>query len=107
MQANEWALILAMLAVTFVARYPVLALVGRVRVPRPLNDALQFVPVAVLSAIIVPGALRPRGDWALSWANPYLMASVVAVLVSARTKNFLATVVSGMAAFFICRLCFG
>ena len=34
---NEWTLILGMVAVTVLVRYPILALAGRVDLPRPVN----------------------------------------------------------------------
>ena len=59
---NEVLLIGGMAAVTFAIRYPVLALLGRIELPKPALRALRYVPVAVLMAIIVPAVLIPNGD---------------------------------------------
>lgn len=97
---NEVILIAGMVAVTFLVRYPVLALLGKVTLPDPLLRALRYVPPAVLTAIIVPEVLLPDGQLKLT-NNGYLVAGVVAVLVSWRTKSLLLTIVIGMAALWL------
>ena len=54
MTLNEVLLIIGMTAVTFIPRYGVLALLGRLEMPKPIFRALRYVPVTVLSAIIFP-----------------------------------------------------
>jgi branched-subunit amino acid transport protein len=46
--------------------------------PPWLARALHYVPVAVLSALVVPMALAPGGSIALPWQNPYLIGTVCA-----------------------------
>ena len=53
-----------MAAVTFLIRYPVLAIVSRVELPEQAIRALRYVPVAVLTAIIVPGVAAPDASGA-------------------------------------------
>ncbi len=102
---QEALLILGMMLVTFAARYPLLALSGRVRLPQPVERALAYVPVAVLTAICIPMVLKPGGgDWQLSVSNPYLMASLVAIAVAWITRHLLLTITLGMLCFFALRL---
>ena len=100
---QEALLILGMMAVTFGVRYPVLALSGRVRLPTWLVRALGYVPVAVLSAIAVPIMLAPQGSIALTMANEYLVAGIVAIVFVAFTRHLLWTIVLGMAVFLALR----
>lgn len=103
----EIALVLGMAAVTFAVRWPVLALVSRVELPRPLLDALQFIPPAVLTAIIVPALLMPGGESIeLSLGNSYLAAGLVAALVAWRRKNLLLTLAVGMGVLLLWRWVF-
>ena len=104
---NELLLIIGMTAVTFGVRYPVLALVGRLQLPYRVIRALRYVPVAVLTAITVPAMLMPDGEIALRPENAYLVAGIVAVLVSWRTKNLLLTILIGMGAFLLWRALVG
>jgi branched-subunit amino acid transport protein len=99
---NEFLLILGMTLVTFGVRYPVLALVGRLKLPELVLRALRFVPPAVLSAIIFPAVFYPDGDQLrLGLDNPRIIAVVLAGLVSWRSKNLLLTIVVGMVALWV------
>lgn len=100
---NEILLILGMMLVTFGVRYPMLAIVGRLKLPPLVIRALSFVPVAVLTAIIVPAVLMPEGAIDVGIDNAYLVAALLAIIVSWRTKNLLATIVIGMAGFLLWR----
>lgn len=99
---NEFLLIFGMFLVTFGVRYPVLALVGKLKLPEVVLRALRFVPPAVLSAIIVPAVFYSDGEqlmWGLD--NPRLIAAVIAILVAWRLKNLLLTIVVGMVALWV------
>jgi branched-subunit amino acid transport protein len=98
MNQTELVMILGMALVTFGVRYPVLALVSRIRLPDAVLGALKFVPPAVLSAIILPEVVMPDGSLALNINNPELVASIVAMLIAWRTRNLLLTIVLGMLA---------
>jgi len=105
---NEFLLIFGMMVVTFGVRYPVLAMVGRLTLPEVARRALRFVPPAVLSAIIAPAVFFPDGQrLILGLDNPRLIASVIAVIVSWRTKNLLLTIVVGMVSLWILLFAFG
>mgnify|MGYP000933655609 CR=1 FL=1 len=104
MSSFEIMLVAGMFLVTFGVRYPVLALVSRVTLPPAVLGALKFIPPAVLTAIIVPAVLQPRGQLDMSLGNAYLIAAVAAALISWRTKNLLLTIVLGMAIFLGWRL---
>ena len=93
---NEFLLIAGMALVTFSTRYPVLALFSKVPLPEPIFRALQYVPPAVLTAIIAPALLLPAGNFSISLDNAPLYAGLAAILISARSKNLLVTIVLGM-----------
>lgn len=103
---DELKLILGMMVVTVVVRYPVLALVGRFDLPGPLFRALKFVPVAVLTAISVPEIPTPGGYFSLSYTNAHLVAGIVAIVAAWRTRILLVTIVLGMVVFFAWRYAF-
>ena len=100
MTTSEWVMILGMLAVTFGIRYFPFALANRATMPPLMEAALQYVPPAVLVAITVPAVLLPRGEWWVSWNNPYLVAALVATMAGILTRNLLATIAIGLVAFF-------
>lgn len=100
---NEALLIAGMALVTFAVRYPLLALVGRIPLPDALVRALRYVPVAVLTAIIVPMMFMPDGELAVTPSNTFLIAGIAAGVIAWRTKNLLLTIVLGMAIFMVWR----
>jgi len=104
---NEAALILGMFLVTFGVRYLLFAVAGRVHFPAWLSTALGFVPPAVLTAIVVPAVLMPRGELWLDPSNPWLLAALVAILVALIRRDLLTTIVVGMAAFLLLRFGLG
>lgn len=93
-----WLTILAAGLVTFLIRVSFIAVHGRVTMPAWFNRALTFVPVTVLSAILVPELVMTDGAVNLSPLNARLVAGIVAVLVAWRTKNVIVTIVVGMLA---------
>ena len=64
-------MILGMAAVTAFVKAALFILGDRVVFPPLLKQALGFVPVTVLTAIIVPMILSPNGEGLeLTWRNP-------------------------------------
>lgn len=104
---SELLLILGMALVTFGVRYPMLAIIGRLQLPDTALRALRYVPLAVLTAIIVPAILMPGGDIDLRPENTYLVGGIIAALVAWRTKNLLLTIIVGMGAFLLWRAVVG
>lgn len=104
MSGAEAVMIAGMAAVTFGVRYFLFALAERVRMAPWIEGSLKFIPPAVLTAITLPAVLLPRGDWHLSFSNPYLVAAVAATAAGVLTKNLLATIAIGLSAFFLYRL---
>jgi branched-subunit amino acid transport protein len=96
---NEAVMIAGMALVTFSIRYLMFAMAGRIRFPLWLNRALTFVPPVVLTAIITPLILMPKGELDLSFANPYFWAALVAAGVGFWRQHLLTTIVVGMVSF--------
>ena len=102
MSNQEFYLIGAMALVTFLIRYPLLAISSRIKLPAQLIEALKYLPPAILTAIVVPAVLIPNGDTILlSYTNAKLIGALSAVVVGWKTKNLLATIVGGMFIFSI------
>ena len=99
---QEFYLIGAMAIVTFLIRYPLLAFSSRVTLPHWLAEALEYLPPAILTAIVVTEVLIPTGDEILlNYTNARLIGAIAAILIGWRTKNLLATIIGGMLAFLI------
>jgi branched-subunit amino acid transport protein len=106
MTASEGMLIAGMAAVTFGVRYILFALAGRIRMAPWIEGSLRFIPPAVLTAIILPAVLLPKGEWHLSLSNPYLVSALVTTAAGIATRNLMAIIAIGLCAFFAYRFFF-
>ncbi|NEQ45011.1 MAG: AzlD domain-containing protein [Leptolyngbya sp. SIOISBB] len=104
MNSSEWFLLGGMTLVTFGIRYPVLAMSGRLRFPPHLLQALNYVPPAVLTAIVVPAIFVESGDLWFGWQNPRLVGAIAALAIGLWRQNLLLTIVVGMTAFLLWQL---
>lgn len=94
-------MIVGMALITVFIKAAIFMLGERAAFPVWLKEALAFVPVTVLTAIIVPMVLAPHGQGIeFSWRNPQLIAACAAVLVCAATRRQLLTIMVGLAVFF-------
>jgi len=101
---NIVLMILGMALINLAIRWPVYLFANHFRFPPLIERALAFVPVAVLTAIVVPAVLYPKNDaLALTWHNPALMAALVTAVVGYVSKNLFATIGIGMATFLLLR----
>ncbi len=108
MSGFEIALVLGMAVITFAIRYTLFAVGHRVRFNPLVARALTYVPVAVLSAIVVPVMLMPDGQGLqLSLDNDYLVGGIAAIIIAARWRNLLATIAGGILCFFLWRFFYG
>ncbi len=98
---NLWIIIIVAGLLTFAIRLSFIVLLHNVAMPLWFQRALNFVPPAVLSAIILPELLAPGAKLDISPDNARMIAGILAALVAWRTKNVLLTIVVGMASLVI------
>jgi branched-subunit amino acid transport protein len=92
-----WLLIFAVGAITYTARLSFIALFARLEMPPLLAEALKHVPVAMLTAIVVPAVVfMPPGVLRLDPGNAKLIAALVAGAVAWWRQSAVLTIVSGM-----------
>lgn len=101
---DYWWLIVVMTALTFIPRYIPLALAGKIQIPPLLAQALEFVPIAVLTAIIVQTTLVKEGDIMLALDNHYLIAAIMAFVTALWSRHLMLTIVVGLVTFTVLRL---
>jgi branched-subunit amino acid transport protein len=101
---SEWLLIFFMAVVTYLPRYMPFALVGRVRLPLAVERGLDFVPIAVLTAIIAQAAIVRGGELDFSLANYHALAALAAFVTALVWRRLSVTVAVGLACFAALRL---
>jgi branched-subunit amino acid transport protein len=100
-QLQFWLLIIVLAAGTWAMRSLPIMLHGHVPHPPWLERFLKHVPVAALTALVVPGALYLHVGSTYSLAPARIVAAVLAMVVALRTKNIAATLAVGMAALWL------
>jgi branched-subunit amino acid transport protein len=91
-----------MALVTYFTRFTMIAMLGR-EIPPILKRWLRYVPPAVLAALVAPAVFAPKGS--LEIGLPVLAVSVGAV-AAWKTRNVFATIVAGLAVYWLVRLLF-
>ena len=87
---------------TFGTRFIMLSKVASKKLPAWLVEALNFVPIAVLTAIIVPAVLIDPTSQSLSIiGNPRLLAALIAIAVALITRQVITTIGAGLATLWI------
>jgi len=103
-EVNIWVVMVSIGALTFLTRLSFIALAGRWDAPALFRSALRFVPVAILTAIVVPELVMHTGTLDFSLTNPRLLAGALAIFVAWRTRNTVLTIVIGMTAFWVLQI---
>ena len=103
-QGLLWVTIIIVGLLTLGIRLSFIVFMGKIRISPFAQQALRFVPVSVLSALIAPALFFPGGSLALSFSNVRLIAGILAILVAWRTKNVLLTIFTGMACLLILQM---
>ncbi len=99
--AQFWLLIVVLALGTWSMRSLPIILHGRVPHPAWLERLLRHVPVAALTALVVPGALYVHEGSVYSPAPARTIAAVLALVAAWRTKNVLVTLAVGMGALWV------
>ncbi|NJO41181.1 MAG: AzlD domain-containing protein [Cyanobacteria bacterium CRU_2_1] len=97
---NEFFLIFGMTLVTFLVRYPVIGMSGRIKLSPQFLQVLSYVPPAVLAAIVVPAVLISENTIVIDHTNARLIGAIAALWVGIWRKNLLLTIGVGMLVFF-------
>ncbi|AKG53956.1 branched-chain amino acid transport protein AzlD [Dehalogenimonas sp. WBC-2] len=100
MRMEMLLLFLGMAVVTFIPRFLPMALVSRLSIPARVKVFLDYVPVAVLSALVFPSIFAAEGGGI--GLEPHLLLSAAAVfLFSYKVRNLWGAVVLGMAVYWV------
>ncbi|HLY32314.1 MAG TPA: AzlD domain-containing protein [Ktedonobacterales bacterium] len=105
-----WLAVIVIGAITLLTRASFIVLAERLTIPAPVQRALEFTPVAALTAIVALEVVAPSGALPNSPAaffTPRLIAGAVAALIAWRTRNIVVTILAGMALLWALTFAFG
>jgi branched-subunit amino acid transport protein len=101
MKGDYLLLIVGMGIVTYLPRWIPLILLARRPLPEWLRQWLDFIPVAVLSALILPSLVTTGEPLHLEVFQPALLISIPTFLFAWKTRSLAGTVIFGMALFWV------
>ena len=90
-----WLLIALCGVATFLSRFLLISEIAPKKLPDWLSEAMGFVPVAILTAIIVPAVLMPEGSIEIE-GNWRILAAIIAGIVALTSRNVIATLAAGL-----------
>ena len=94
-------LLIGMGAVTFIPRWlPMFFLSGK-QLPQWFVDWLDFIPVAILSALLVPSIMTMGDPRELVLLQPKLIVAIPTFLFALKTRSLAGTVVVGMGLYWL------
>ena len=96
---SDWTLIIYCGLITFLTRFSMIALLKKEMFTDRIREVLSFVPSAIFPAIIFPAIFLDNSGLLQFENNPKILASIIAVIVGMLSKNIIATIVAGLAAY--------
>ena len=98
---SNWILIIYCGIITFLTRFSMIALLKKEMFNNRVREILSFVPSAIFPAIIFPAIFLDQSGYFQFENNPKILAGAIAVLIGIVSKNILATIFTGLTAYWI------
>ena len=95
MRHEMLGLILGMAVVTFIPRFLPMAFLTRVAIPEKVKRGLDYIPVAILSAIVFP-VLFSTGTGKVGIEPHSFLAAIPVFVIAYRVKSLWGSVILGM-----------
>ena len=92
-------IIVCMGAVTYIPRWAPLHLLSRRDLPEWFIEWLDFIPAAILSALVLPAILTVGEPRHVELLRPEFLLALPTLLVAVKTRSLAGTVLTGMGLF--------
>lgn len=92
---SVWLLIFLCGGATFLTRFLPISELAPKKLPSWASEALGFVPVGILSAIIAPAVFMPEGQLMVE-GNHRIWAALIASIVAFYSRSVVATLAAGL-----------
>ncbi|GAA0389801.1 AzlD domain-containing protein [Paenibacillus motobuensis] len=105
----RWSILLIIIGasiVTLIPRVLPLVVLSRIQIPEWGMRWLNYVPVAVMAALVGQELLMKNGEWSPLQSNLELLAALPTFIVAKLTRSLLGTVVVGIISIMVLRFIF-
>ena len=96
---SNWALIIYCGLITYLTRFSMIALIKKEMFNDRIREVLSYVPSAIFPAIIFPAIFLDNSGSLIFEDNPKIIAAIIATIIGVISKNILATIFGGLAAY--------
>jgi branched-subunit amino acid transport protein len=96
-----WAIMIITGLFTFFMRFVMLSGIAPRKFPAAFKEALGFVPISVLTAILVPEVLVGEDNNIMLVDNAHLPAAIIAVVVALISRSIVITISVGLGALWL------
>tara|TARA_B100001115_G_C15546395_1_gene259982 strand:+ start:205 stop:516 length:312 start_codon:yes stop_codon:yes gene_type:complete len=96
---SDWFLIIYCGIITYLTRFSMIAILKKEMFNNRIREILSYVPAAIFPAIIFPAIFLDNSGSFHFENNPKILASIIAVIFGMLSNNILATIISGLTAY--------
>ena len=98
---SNFVLIIYCGLITFLTRFSMIALLKKEMFNKRIREVLSYVPSAIFPAIIFPAIFLDNSGTIQLEDNPKILASIIAVIIGILSNNIIATIFSGLVAYWL------
>ena len=89
-----------MMVVTYVPRLLPVTILSKFELHPFILECLEYLPVAILGALLFPTLLLADGEFSISFNNLFLLSGIITTIVALLTRKLHWTVLTGILAMF-------
>ncbi|MDZ4164570.1 MAG: AzlD domain-containing protein [Smithellaceae bacterium] len=93
--------VLGMGIVTYIPRFLPLFFFTNRQLPAWVEEGLDFLPAAILGALVFPLLFLPAGGQEITLLQPHLLSAIPTILFALKTRSLAGTVLVGMGSFWL------
>lgn len=101
MVSDYLMLVIGMGLVTYIPRLIPILILSQRELPRWLVQWLDYIPAAILSALIFPALLTSGDPRTFDATSPEVLVAIPTFMVAFKTKSLAGTVIFGMALYWL------
>lgn len=90
---------------SFSTRYLPLVFLSKINLSNEVKEWMNFIPVTIFAALVALNIFFPEQGFSINpLTNPYLIPSVIVLIVSVKFNSMIVSIVTGIAALFIMQI---
>ena len=88
--------IIGMSLVTLLIKVIPAILISNLKIPDSINKVLEFIPIAVLSSMVIQFLIIKNGELNITFSNEYIWAGLLTIFIAFIFKSLFITIIAGI-----------